>query len=241
MEIFTLIIQEIMETEDGKGTMVMGYAFGRVSRGDKVFFYHPSSKVMNHEVKQINTSPEEVVGSAQNQVVALAFDGVRKGQVHKYTVISNQTKIDVASKTTTFNNPELFGLLYGINKFGRDSAFITTLTYYLNRAKFLVEINTAEEPIVENGVASFKKDTKMVVQAMKNTDGTTAIPVYTDQYVPVPDYNVLSNKSPKKMMFTTLKLASNMSMNKHDGIVINPAGPAPFFLSNDLLKQLNLK
>ena len=239
MEFFSLIAEESFNTDDSTGAIVTGFGMGRVSIGDKLYYYHPSKKVITAEVKSILVGADEYQGSANNQPVALEFTGLRKGDISKFTVLSNLEKVLVPTAQQTYNNPEILGLLYGFNKFSKDTRFLTTLVYYLTHGKFLVEVETDAEPAIRGEQAVLPKGMKMGIPAIKNTDGKTAIPIFTDQATSNLGQK-LTNTDIRKMMLIDMDRAAKASANQYDGVVLNPYGPVPFFMDNSYLKQLGV-
>ena len=237
MEFFSLIAEDSFNSDDHKGAIVTGFAVGKVSVGDKLFFYHPSKKILTAVVKTILVGADEYRESATNQPAALEFEGLRKGDISKFMVITNVPKILLSAENSAYNNPELLGLLYGCQKFSKDSRFMTVLIYYLNRATFLLDVQTEEE-IKTSGVQ--EQDVRIKVNPVVNKDDSKAIAIYTDTATAQKGVPVLANPPKRNIMMVNLAIAAEFSKNNCDGVVINPNGPIPFFMENSFLKHLGI-
>ncbi len=234
MEFFSLIAEDSFHSDDNKGAIVTGFAVGKVSVGDKVFFYHPSKKIITAVVKSILVGADEYKDSAMNQPAALEFEGIRKGDISKFMVITNVPKVLISAENSTYNNPELLGLIYGCQKFSKDSRFMTVFVYYLNKAKFLLEVQTDSE------ASKNSEDMRIKVNPVVNKDGSRAIAIYTDTSTAQIGQPVFADAPKRNVMVTELTRAAEFSRDLCDGVVINPNGPVPFYMDNSFLKHLGV-
>lgn len=207
------------------GIAAVGTVSGKVHVGDAVYLYHPGVPLAAARVDKLELAPGRGAEEAENCMVSLHFENMRRENIQKFAVLSNIRPDQMAEQKETVENPQLRGLLSGYAKFEKEPEFLRLFHYSIAHAKFMMAV--------------FADGTNLSFPTVANTDGTSAIPVFTDPEALLRWQNVFDEKHPKKTAVQTFGEAAALSQNGNDGIVINPFDDAPYFLSNDLITKIS--
>lgn len=207
------------------GIAAVGTVSGKVHVGDAVYLYHPGVPLAAARVDKLELAPGRGAEEAENCMVSLHFENMRQENIKRFSVFSNIRPDQMAEQKETVENPQLRGLLSGYAKFEKEPEFLRLFHYSIAHAKFMMAV--------------FADGTNLSFPTVANTDGTSAIPVFTDPEALLRWQNVFDEKHPKKTAVQTFGEAAALSQNGNDGIVINPFDDAPYFLSNDLITKIS--
>ncbi len=226
---FVFLTEAVYEKNDSdKGIVVLGYVYGEVRVGDTVYLYHPGIPICTAVIDEIEVQPNQFEKTGKNQNLALHFHNVKKNVIPQYAVISNVEPNKQESDMTKIQNPLLLGLTFGYQKFYGDINFINLLTYSIVHGIYTMAYHENAE----------ETDGKFYFTVTKK-DGNNAIPVFTD-YECYLRWNDLKDNEEK--VINTLHdfpYVANLCLNgTSNGLVINPFGPVPVYMSNELITDV---
>lgn len=235
---FTFLAEQIFSIRQ-IGMVAVGRVSGKVCGGDSVYLYHPEVPLTAAKIDKIELAPGKAAKEAENCQAALYFENMKPENIRKYTVISNIRGNQGADLNEAVENPQLRGLLCGYTQFGNDPDYRNLLNYSIAHARFLMAVYVDREPTQNgDGTATFTAGATMSFPLVSNTDGTSAVPVFTDWETLGKWQNVFDETHPPKTVVQTFGGVAAISFNGNDGIVVNPFDETPLFCSNDFLKKI---
>lgn len=235
---FTFMVEDVFSIKE-QGIIVVGFVKGRVSVGDAYYLYHPSEPIGVGMIEGMESAPRQMCSTAENQHVAIKIGNMKKENVPCFTVLSSirpQTLIDV---NKAVENPQLLGLMSGYDRFCENVGYMNILIYQIVHAKFLLAMYVDKElDQNDNGIVTFNENTTIGFPTVTSNDNKSAVPVFTDWTALAKWTNVFSEQHLPKTAINSFQDVVCISSNGNDGIVINPFGKNPIFLSNDMITKI---
>lgn len=146
------------------GIAAVGTVSGKVHVGDAVYLYHPGVPLAAVRVDKLELAPGRGAEEAENCMVSLHFENMRRENIQRFAVLSNIRPDQMAEQKETVENPQLRGLLSGYAKFEKEPEFLRLFHYNIAHAKFMMAV--------------FADGTNLSFPTVANTDGTSRSGLY---------------------------------------------------------------
>lgn len=235
---FTFMAEDIFSLT-GQGIVVVGFVVGKITTGDAYYMYHPSKTITVGMIEGIENGPGHLCTTAENQNVAIKMGNMNKEDIPVFTVLSSirpQTQTDV---NKAVENPDLLGLMTGYGRFSSNIDYLNILIYRIAHAKFLMAMYLDNEPIQnDDGTVTLNEGTTIGFPSLTSNDNTSAMPIFTDWNELGKWTTVFDEQHPPKTAINSFQDAVRICADNNDGVVINPFGKTPIFLSNSMITKI---
>ncbi len=229
---FTLMVEESYKISEETGVIMVGNLQGSIQKGDTVYVIHPSGNIGITKVEALEVGPGRATDVANNERVALNLADIKeKNMVPKFTVLTSIKPQTVVESGVKVENPHLLGLSADYSKWVQDMAYLNILIYVICHTNYVVPVSMDTNP---NG----GNQPMLRFPSLQNpADRTQNIfPVFTDDVALDKWEGIFDEKHPKNT--TNLKFPEILSICNGTGVVINPFGPTPIYLSPQQISQI---
>lgn len=238
---YSLMVEDVFETNRLQGVMVIGNLYGKIKQGDAMFLYQPDKPAKLVHVLNIELGPRDEVFSAKNQQVGLCLDLESKDEVSKFAVLSDMAPLagNLASKIVL--NPRLLGLTMEYRRLYTSSAYMEELLAELCRTRFLLPLYMEQPPIPqEDGTFAYNPEAQVGFRSLKKWDDETqtVFPAFTDEIAAMSWKDAFQKGQPRRYGVMLLPKLIDYVEKGHAGMVLNAFGPVPVFFPKELLAKV---
>lgn len=234
---FTFVVEEILED----GTL-RGMASGEVHRGDYAYVYGGLDEKKKVRIAKLYASGRRVrrVSDAE-AVICIPEDRNGIAPVYEeHTVLSNVRSISFPYHRAIAENPRISGLLSVYGSHLEDNRFMSALIYEIVHGHYLTAAK-CDDPDANSGdiTEAMNGSHNVMFQAVSTSrdPDETVFPVFTDWSTLSRYVNVMEDEKSLALIMD-FQQASEMLNKGYDGIVINPFGPHPFYLSREYIASI---
>lgn len=241
MRNYTLLVEDVFETNRLQGVMVVGNLYGKIKQGDTMYLYQPEKPVKEVHVKTIELGPRDEVFSAKNQQVGLCLDLESVDEVSKYAVLSNIRPAVGQIAERIVVNPRFLGLTMEYRRLYTNSTYMDELLAELCRSRFLMPLYIGQPPVPQaDGSFAFASDAQVGFHSLKKWDdeSQTVFPAFTDELATLNWKDAFEEGQPRRFGAMYLPKVIEFVEKGHAGLVINPFGPVSVFFPAELLAQV---
>lgn len=239
---FTFVVEDTFQLLHDQGIVVVGFLHGEAKVGDAAYIMLSNNEIILTEIHGMEAGPNKIVQSAENQNLGLLFRDIKKKEdIPKLSVITSirpQNTIDV---NQSIENPQLLGLSFEYPSLNENSYYINLLIYVICHSNYLAAMYLDTQPQNNgDGTVTFTQNTTMGFPSLKDPEDETksVIPVFTDWVALANWKNVFDETHPPKTLILRFPDAVSMCKDSFSGIVINPFGPVPIFLSKKMIEKI---
>ena len=226
---FSMVVDEL--TNEGDSSFLHGFLHGTVKASDKVFFYFSDGSIFKGQVTSIladGISADTVTDSP----CVLEINTKGKMQYQPFMICTSLLPYGNDSVERVISNPRLTSLLNGYREQKDKEGYINYLAALIVHSSFMVRVIPAEEnsPWYKRVVEYFfgyRGQIRMPVVSGENLQAE-ALPVYTDWMA----YMRGAHGDERQGMAVLMKFEEILH-HLHapiSGVVINPFGPADFYI-----------
>lgn len=239
---FTIIVDDTFQLLNDQGIVVTGKVYGKIRTGDAVYIFRPGSSIMLTQVHSLEIGPGVKAVEANDQNVAVRFTDIKdKKEISKFSVLTGIRPQTVADVNTAVENPYLLGLSMEYSKYYQNKEYFNLLIYEICHAHFVVPMYLDKEPEKRaDDTAVFREGTHMQFISIRHPEDETkqVFPVFTDWQALGGWKNVFDEAHPPKTLICSFPDAVAISGKFHGGIVVNPYGPVPVYLPEELIEYI---
>lgn len=234
---FTFEVEEILED----GTL-RGIVCGEVHRGDYAYVYGGQDEKKKVRITKLFASGRKVRRAYDVEAVIYVPED-RNGIAPVYeehTVLSSVRSGSFPYHVAVAENPRISGLLSVYGSHLEDNRFMSALIYEIVHGHYLTAAK-CDDPDANSGdiTEAMNGSHNVMFQAVSTSrdPDETVFPVFTDWSTLSRYANVMEDEKSLALIMD-FQQASEMLNKGYDGIVINPFGPYPFYLSREYITSI---
>lgn len=224
------------EVKDGN---IAGFVFGKVKENDTVYLIGPTGDPQESSIIRIQKdgNPVREISDCSVEITLQDHD---ENKMNADTIISGIQPVMSNKEINIVENPYLLTMIHAFSHRLSDNGGMNMLIYAICHAHYLTPV-MMEKPrlgaedilrvIKENANVRFMR----VSANMK--EGEAALPVFTDWDAFRRYHTVMEEPDAKTLVMSFPQCVDLMKQN-YQGIVINPFGPQPFYLSSNFVKHI---
>ncbi len=238
---YSLLVEDVFETNRLQGVMVIGNLYGKIKQGDTMYLYQPEKPAKKVQVLNIELGPRDEVFSAKNQQVGLCLDLESKEEVSKFAVLSDMMPLGGSLSSRIVINPRLLGLTMEYRRLYTNSVYMGELLSELCRTRFLLPLYMEQPPIPqEDGTFAYNPESQVGFRSLKKWDDETqtVFPAFTDEIAAMSWKDAFQKGQPRRYGVMLLPKLIEYVGKGHAGMVLNPFGPVPVFFPKELLETV---
>ena len=238
---YSLMVEDVFETNRLQGVMVVGNLYGKIKQGDTMYLYQPEKPAKEVHVLNIELGPRDEVFSAKNQQVGLCLDLERVDEVSRFAVLSDRKPLGASLSSRVVINPRLLGLTMEYSRLYSNSVYMQELLAELCRTRFLLPLYMEQPPIPqEDGSFAYSPDAQVGFRSLKKWDDETqtVFPAFTDEIAAMAWKDAFQKGQPRRYGVMLLPKLIEYVEKGHAGMVLNPFGPVPVFFPKELLEKV---
>ncbi len=224
------------EVKEGK---ITGFVFGTIKENDTVYLVGPSGKPLESAIMQIQKDGNPVKQFSDGSVeITLQDHGEEK--MHSDSIISGIQPIMSNKEINIVENPYLLAMIYAFSHRLSNNSGMNRLIYAICHAHYLTPV-MMEKPRIgaEDIIRVIQSNANVrfmrVSANMKENDA--ALPVFTD-WDAFRRYHTVMEEPEAKTLILSFPQCIDLMKQNYQGIVINPFGPQPFYLSSNFVKHI---
>jgi hypothetical protein len=235
---YTILLEKKTETETDR-TDVEGMVHGEVHCGDQVYVLYPHQKEQICRIAEIHAG-EQKVTKAKDMMAVITLKDLAKQELPAFTVLSSihPAQTQLASGVNAAENPYLLGIMMEYVRFNREEGYYDLLFYGICHSQYLAA-GTAQSVLKGGDIMDILPDrTDVGFPSVTPVGGKEQIlPIFTD-------WDALHRWKDMIMAGNSVTIALNFPQlipllkDRFTGLVINPFGPKPFALSQELLRTI---
>lgn len=230
------LVDEVKDEE--KWMKLSGKLHGSIHVKDEVYIYVPEEDSIKANIVKLSVKGESVSKAKDGNIEICLKKDEQTKTIHKYSVISSvEEKVEMTEENLV-ENPSLNGLIMGYGKWNHDPNYMSVLLWEISSAEYLMAGRCNEkldgeitDVLKRNVSAAFPS----VSTAMN--EKLSILPIFTDWDALNRWKLMMEDKDAMSVIMKYEQIAEIMH-TEFDGIVINPFGPFPFYLPNDLANSL---
>ena len=239
---FTLVVENVFVVDENESIAAVGNLHGKLNAGDKFWIIHPKFPQGILATAETLVVGEETPETAENCRLAIKMTEVTDpGDIPRFAVISNIQPQMQPERNTPVENPFLIGLTCEYNRLVKDNEFTYTFMVALLTARYITPADMQiDTPDPETGKVRLK-DSKISFKLLHhpNDDKQLVLPIFTDMAALSLWKAALetdeNGEKPKTVLMPFDRCADIGT--KNGGLVVNPFGPAPVFVSNQNIEN----
>lgn len=238
---YSLMVEDVFETNRLQGVMVVGNLYGKIKQGDTMYLYQPDQPAKQVHVLNIELGPRDEVLFAKNQQVGLCLDLESKDEVSKFAVLSDMMPLSGSLSSRIVQNPRLLGLTMEYRRLYTNSVYMGELLSELCRSRFLLPLYMERPPLPqEDGTLAYNADSPVGFRSLKKWDDETQsiFPAFTDELAAMSWKDAFQKGQPRRYGVMLLPKLIEYVEKGHAGLVLNPFGPIPVFFPKELLETV---
>lgn len=236
---FVMMIEEAFPAKDNEGIVTVGMMRGKIKNGDAVYLLEPGDQISM--VNVIGLAVEEDGGmkpveEAVNRIAGVKiYDISGKKKVAKFAVLTSVKPQMNRKDPASIENPYVWGLTYGYQKFINDTDYFNLLISELLMTNMLVPMYRGEGGY---GVLSRPRES-----------GRGDMLVFTDKFqMMLGDWNRIGNQEDAKAQGGALQVAAMRfadciemvcsSDGNASGVALNAYGKSAIVFSGEMLNTI---
>lgn len=236
---FTFVIEKYLDD---------GGIYGTVQGQIRV---HDGAYVLNCEDGHSRITVDSIIKDGKN--VRYANDGKavirvkipKKKSVpepvwYDYTVLSNELAGHTIYRRIAAENPRVRAMLGIVADYSGDRQYMSSLIYDIVHGNYLVPAKTDEENARSGDITEAVSGSHSVMfpaVSSSNSPDQSVLPVFTDWDALSRYKNVMEDEK-SVILVMDFQQASEMLSKGYEGFVINPFGPAAYFLSREYINSI---
>lgn len=235
---FTFTIERFCD--DGS---LEGVLNGELHAGDRAFALSGLQKGLKLTVAKILVNGKRVRKTKDTRAV-IRVDIPEKGSSdfvwNDFTVISNVRPGHAINRRVVSENPRISGMLSAYGNHLDDNDFMSTFVFDIVHGQYLVPAKTDDESARSGDVTETMRGSHNVMfQSVSSSHepDKSVFPIFTD-WDALSRYENVMEDDKTVVLIMDFQQASGMQMKGYEGIVINPFGPASFYLSPEYIQSI---
>lgn len=239
---FTFLVEDTFQLKENQGIVAVGNIHGTVRKHDAVYIMYPGSKITLAEVSGLEIPRKGMVEEATNEPVSIWLNSIKdKSTVSKFSVFTSirpQTVVDV---DTAVENPYILGLSLEYSRFCKETDYLNLLIYEIAHGHYITPVYMSKEPErQEDGSCLMREGSNVGFLSLKDPQDETkdVFPVFTDWKALSKWKNVFNEEHPPRTLILRFQDCVSLVQKSNSGMVINPFGTAPVFLSIDMINKI---
>lgn len=238
---YTLVVDKTWPVKNGI-TTVGGIIHGEIRTGDEIYaIFQDTVEGKTYRVHELKEEDKKV-RKAKNIYVTVTLSGVT--DVEKIPIFTVMSDIHPyfstpSSEVNNTENPYLSGLLQEYTRLHNDDQYSGLLYYCICHAKYLIAgVGNGSKGVSGDIVDVPRNNTDVGFSAVMQTGRKEQIfPVFTDWEALRRWKDIVNAEKSITLVMDFPQIASVLG-NGFDGMVIDPFGPRPFELSNEMVKDI---
>lgn len=239
---YTFLVENVFVVDEGESIAAVGNLHGMINVGDEFFIIHPKFVRPLVAIADALVVEKEMKDSAQDCRLAIRITDITDpNEIPKYSVISNIEPQLAPQPNRPIENPLLVGLTCEYNRLVKENEFTYTFMVSLLTANYITPADMElEEPDPTTGKVKLK-DPKVSFRLLHhpNDNNLLVLPLFTDiaalgLWTAIQREN--ENGEKPKTVLMPFERCADIGL-KNGGVVINPFGPFPVFVSNQNLQN----
>lgn len=231
---FTFVVEEVLE--DGS---LLGTVEGEMRVRDSAYVLQGLENEGRMQISRIMYEGRKVRKASDCQAVVF-LSSKNPVPVGQYMVLSNTRPGQSITPRIAAENPRIKGMISSYARHMSDSGFMSTMIYDVVHGHYLVAAKTDDESARSGDVTEAMRGSHSVyfqsVSTSREPD-KSVFPVFTDWETLSRYENVMEDEK-TVVMIMDFQQASEMLNKGYEGVVINPFGPASFFLSPEYIHTI---
>lgn len=239
---FTFLVEDTFQLKENLGIVVVGNVHGTVRVHDAVYIMQPGSAITLAEISGLEIPQKGRVEEAKNEPVSIWLTDIKdKNTISKFSVFTSirpQTVVDVESAV---ENPYVLGLSLEYRRFCNEADYLNLLIYEIAHGHYITPVYMSKEPERQaDGSCVMREGATMGFLSLKDPQDETkdVFPIFTDWNALSKWENVFNEEHPPKTVILRFQDCVSFVQKNDSGMVINPYGPTPVFLSADMIKKI---
>ncbi len=239
---YTFVVENVFEVDANESIAAVGNIHGKINVGDTFFIIHPKFPEPLTAKADALVVGNETKDSAENCRLAIRITDITDPNViPKYSVISNIEPQTAPEPNRPIENPLLVGLTCEYNHLVKENEFTYTFMVALLTSNYITPAEMQlDAPDRSTGKVKLR-DPKVSFRLLHhpNDQSLLVLPIFTDiaalgLWTSALKENEKGEK-PKTVLMPFQRCA-DIGM-KNSGVVVNPFGPFPVFVSNQNLQN----
>lgn len=238
---FAMLVENTIPDRKNSATAVCGVVHGSLHLHDHVEVLVPGLKPRMFEVIRLRTNSKDV-NKVTDQAAGVYLNlYMEKDEIPKYSTITN-IKSNVQKKG--INDTECPSLLAEIGEyrtFFKDRSFMAVLIYTACHAKYLVPVQTSEaQKEMDDPTKQLAHDTTISFTqvATRKNNSQKLLPIYTDWFALYHWRYISEAGNRTAAVIMDFPDIMKVAENGYHGVIVNPFGPQPFFMSSEFMKSV---
>ncbi len=232
---FSLVAENIFEVDKDESIAIAGNIHGKISIGDEFFIIHPKFREpLTAKVYMLVVNKETCDSASECRVAIKILTKMPPEEIPKYAVISNIAPQIVNDPSKPVENPFLLGLTTEYNRLVNESEFTFAFMVALLTSRYITPTDMELSAPLDDGRVAIK-DSKVNFKLLRhpNNENLLVLPLFTDKSALSLWKDALTQKDSNgkaKVLIMPFERFAQVGL-KSGGIVINPFGPAPVYVS----------
>ena len=236
---YTLLIEQMKDAEDDS-VKIEGFVHGEMHAGDQVYTVYPNNPELLCRIKTLSVGGEKV-RNAKNSMVTLTVKGLPQNlQLPAYTVLTDihPYKSELQTGINNVENPYLTGLLMEYSRFYREPKYFNMVVYEVCHAKYLIAGTAQGNKRLGDMMDVLSNQTDVGFPSVSQTGRKEQmLPIFTD-WEALKNWKDVVNGDRSVTLIMDFQQLLPILRNGFSGMVIDPFGPRPFALTQELVESI---
>lgn len=235
---YTLLINKDIPM-DKNGCTINGKIYGEIHVGDQVVVLHPNVKEIYCKVTSLQISSGEVK-SVKDSDVRINLSCAQVSNILSFSVLTDiQTFVStVGDSVNVCENPYIVGMIMEYAQHYRESGYYPLLVYSICHGHFLVVGNAQGNTVTGDIMDTLPSKTDVGFPSVSPVNEKREIfPIFTD-WDALSRWKDMIRGDRSVSIVVSFQQILPIINNHFAGIVVNPFGPKPFAMSNDLIQSI---
>ena len=240
---YTFLVENVFAVDENVSIAAVGNIHGTINVGDTFFIIHPKfPRPLTASANALVVGSETKDTAKDCRVAIQITDITDPTLIPKYSVISNIEPQNEPQPNRPIENPLLIGLSCEYNRLVRENEFTYTFMVALLTAHYITPADMdLDTPDPSTGKVKLR-DSKISFRLLHhpNDKDLLVLPIFTD-IAALELWTSLAKEQPgqTKTVLMPFDRCADIGL-KNGGVVLNPFGPYPVFVSNQNLQNTQM-
>ena len=223
------------------GGRLKGIVRGSLRVNDRVLILSPGQKEVVSRIRSIRVNgKKKMTASDCEAVLYVPYPDEPEHTFVPYTVITDIVPGHTSDRSINTENPRITGMLEGYASHYSEKDYMSILIYDLVHAHYLVPAKAVkDEDVMADITRAFTRSREVAFMSVSSSNDPEhpVFPVFTD-WSGMNRYTNVMEDAKSVSVLMTFQQAVNMLKNGYTGLVVNPFGPVPFYLSEAFIQSV---
>lgn len=237
---YSLVAREVNEIDQKDTMLIKGMIHGTIRIRDHVHIFFPGQEERKSDVTGLKVDGKKVRKATDTEVSVYLYVPDDDPLIEKYSVITDIEQVSEKTKVNDIENPLLAGYILDYQYFILDHVFQSLLIWTICHSQYLVP-GRVLDPASHDGdmMDPLQATTRVGFPSVMTSykPGKPIVAAFSDWYA-LAKWPLMVNDPMGVTVVRDFPEMMDLMHKGYEGIVIDPFGPKPFFLSKEFAESI---